>query len=66
MAEPEDLILDGAYIATRLARDTWRRYSPPRPARVLCLADVRLRLELILNGLFEARIAVAAASRRLP
>ena len=36
------------------------------PARVLCLADVRLRLELILNGLFEARIAVAAAEPPAP
>ena len=66
MGEPEDLIIDGAYIASRLARDAWRRYSPPRPARVLCLADVRLRLELILNGLFEARIAVAAAEPPAP
>ncbi len=58
MGEPEDLIIDGAYIASRLGRDVWRRYSPPPAARVLRLADVRVRLELFLNGLFEAPIAV--------
>jgi hypothetical protein len=59
MGEPEDLIIDGAFIASRLARQARRRYSPPPAASVLPLADVRL--ELILNGLFEAPIAAAAA-----
>jgi nitric oxide reductase NorD protein len=66
MGEPEDLIIDGAYIASRLAREAWRRYSPPRPANVLRLADVRFRLELILNGLLEAPIVVAAAEPPAP
>src|SRR4051812_17791512 len=61
MGEPEDLIIDGAYVASRLARQAWRRYSPPSTDSVLPLAEVRLRLELILNGLFEAPIAAAAA-----
>jgi hypothetical protein len=59
MGEPEDLIIDGAFIASRLARQARRRYSPPPAASDLPLADVRL--ELILNGLFEAPIAAAAA-----
>jgi nitric oxide reductase NorD protein len=61
MAEPEDLILDGAYIASRLARDAWRRYAPAAPERVVRLVDVRVRLELFLNALFERPLAVAAA-----
>ena len=61
MAEPEDLIIDGAYIASRLARDVWRRYAPAPPERVLRLADVRVRLELFLNALFESPIYVSAA-----
>ena len=61
MAEPEDLIIDGAYIASRLARDVWRRYAPAPPERVLRLADVRVRLELFLNALFESPIHVSAA-----
>ena len=40
MGEPEDLIIDGAYLASRLARDVWRRYAPapvatPESARQL-------------------------------
>ena len=61
MAEPEDLIIDGAYIASRLVRDVWRRYVPAAPERVLRLADVRVRLELFLNALFESPIPVGAA-----
>jgi nitric oxide reductase NorD protein len=66
MGEPEDLIIDGAYIASRFVRDAWRRYSPPQAANVLCLADVRVRLELFLNGLFRAPIGVAAAEPPAP
>ena len=63
MAEPEDLIIDGAYMASRLARDVWRRYAPAAPERVLRLADVRVRLELFLNALFESPIHVARPNR---
>ena len=66
MAEPEDLIIDGAYIASRLARNAWRRYAPPPPERILRLADVRGRIELFLNALFEAPIAVATANPPAP
>jgi nitric oxide reductase NorD protein len=66
MAEPEDLIIDGAYIASRLARNAWRRYAPPPPEKILRLADVRGRIELFLNALFEAPIAVATANPPAP
>ena len=29
MSEPEDLILEGAHFATRVARDVWARYGSP-------------------------------------
>lgn len=66
MAEPEDLIIDGAHRASRLARDVWRRYAPAPVETVLRLADVRLRIELFLNALFEAPVAVAAADTPAP
>src|SRR5215208_373228 len=66
MSEPEDLILDGAYVASRLARDAWRRYGPVPPRNAVRLADVRVRLELFLNALFEQPIAVAAAEPSAP
>src|SRR5215208_6144966 len=66
MAEPEDLILDGAYMASRLARDAWRRYAPAARERVVRLIDVRGRLELFLNALFERPIGVALAEPPAP
>jgi len=32
MAEPEELILEGAHLATRVARDAWRRTAARVPA----------------------------------
>jgi nitric oxide reductase NorD protein len=66
MGEPEDLIIDGAYMASRLAREVWRRHTPAAPERGLRLADVRGRIELFLNALFEAPIAVAPTELQAP
>jgi nitric oxide reductase NorD protein len=66
MGEPEDLIIDGAYLASRLARDVWRRYAPAPVANVVRLADVRVRIELFLNALFESPLAVAAGEPPAP
>ena len=61
MSEPEDLILDGAYVTSRFARDLWQRYGPrPVDAR-LHLTAVRVRLELFLHALFEREIRIAPA-----
>src|SRR5215218_10409157 len=66
MAEPEDLILDGAHIASRVARAAWRRYAPAAPDHLLQLAEVRVRLELFLTALFERPLAVVAADAAAP
>lgn len=66
MSEPEDLILDGAYVASRFARDLWRRYAPPANDDALHLADVRSRLELFLHALFEREIPIAIAEPPAP
>jgi len=57
MAEPEELILEGAHVATRIARDVWRRYAPA--AEGVALAQVRVRLEAFLTALFQCDVAVA-------
>lgn len=66
MGEPEDLIIDGAYLASRLARDVWRRYAPPPAENVLRLSGIRLRVELFLHALFAVPIEVAAATAPAP
>src|SRR6186997_1978402 len=66
MAEPEDLILDGAHMASRVARLAWQRYAPAPPDRLLRLADVRVRIELFLTALFERPLPVAAADAAAP
>ena len=59
MAEPEELILEGAHFATRLARDAWRRYGARPPDAAVSLGDVRIRLEVFLNALLGHAIDVA-------
>ncbi len=66
MAEPEDLILDGAQMVSRQMRQVWLRYAPPAPPNVLRLVDVRLRVELFLNALFETPLVVTAADAPAP
>ena len=58
MAEPEELILEGAHFATRVARDVWRRHGTSIPEASIALADVRVRLEMFLSALFGAPIPV--------
>src|SRR6188768_2263013 len=63
MAEPEELILEGAHFATRVARDVWRRYGTPVPDTTIPLASVRVRLEMFLSALFRTPVPVTRASR---
>jgi nitric oxide reductase NorD protein len=59
MSEPEELILEGAHFATRVARDAWRRYGGHATSRDVRLSSVRQRLELFLTALFQLPIAIA-------
>ena len=61
MAEPEELIIEGAHLATRVARDAWRRYGPPAPASSVSLTSVRVRLELFLTALFARSLKIVGA-----
>jgi nitric oxide reductase NorD protein len=66
MSEPEELILEGAHFATRLARDVWQRYGPPVPDRSIPLARVRVRLEIFVTALFRTDITIAAMQPPAP
>ncbi len=66
MSEPEDLILEGAYRATRVARDAWRRYGPVRRHAEVTLDEERPRLELFLAALFMRPIEIAPAQPAAP
>jgi nitric oxide reductase NorD protein len=61
MAEPEDIILDGAHHATLFVQGVWRRrLSVARPNTVL-LADVRLRLEHFVRAAFGLSLSIGVA-----
>jgi nitric oxide reductase NorD protein len=59
MSEPEDLILEGAHVATRVARDVWSRYAGSPASPGVPLAAVRRRLELFATALFQRPVAIA-------
>jgi nitric oxide reductase NorD protein len=66
MSEPEDLIIEGAHLATRVARAAWRRCAPSGPVSGQRLADVRTRLELFITALFQADIVIAPMEPAAP
>lgn len=66
MSEPEELILEGAHFATRLARDVWRRHGPAVADRSIPLARVRVRLEAFVTALFRTDITIAAMEPPAP
>lgn len=65
MAEPEDVIAEGALHATRLARELWARRNAgaPGPPR---LSDLRRRLELITAALFPGAPEIGVADPPAP
>lgn len=60
MAEPEDVILEGAHAATTIAARLWSRHrtGPPRVE----LREVRTRLELLVGGLFGVAVPIVPAA----
>lgn len=59
MAEPEEVIIEGAHRATALAARLWSRHrrGPPRVE----LGEVRPRLELLLGALFGRALPIVPA-----
>jgi nitric oxide reductase NorD protein len=66
MSEPEELIIEGAHLATRFARRAWLQYGPVSSSGQIPLSRVRARLELFLTALFQQPIVVAACEPPAP
>ncbi len=59
MSEPEEVLLDGAHIATEYAARLWRRHTKGAP--VAGLADSRRRLETLLAALYASPLPIVPA-----
>jgi nitric oxide reductase NorD protein len=59
MSEPEEVILDGAHIATEYVARLWRRHTNGAP--VAGLADSRRRLETLLAALYADPLPIVPA-----
>lgn len=60
MAEPEEILLDGAHHATRFVQRLWRHRVRHDEPQVLHLADCRARLEMFVRAAFGISLTVAA------
>jgi len=59
MSEPEEVLLDGAHIATEYVARLWRRHT--KGASVVGLADARRRLETLLAALYASPLPIVPA-----
>ena len=66
MAEPEDVIAEGALIATRVVRDLWARRTPGASTRPPQLQDVRRRVELFVAAVFPHAPEIGVADPPAP
>lgn len=66
MAEPEDLIVEGAYRATRFARTIWRRYRVEIEDAIVPLRDARWRLELFATAFVGIPVSITGAESPPP
>ncbi len=61
MAEPEEILLDGAQHATRFVQRLWRQRTRQHEPEVLELAECRARLELFIRAAFGISLTVGPA-----
>ncbi len=66
MAEPEDVIAEGALHATRLVRELWARRTAGRTDAPPRLPDVRRRLELFVAAVFPDAPEIGLAEPPAP
>jgi nitric oxide reductase NorD protein len=59
MSEPEEVLLDGAHIATEYVARLWRRHTKGAP--VAGLADARRRVETLLAALYASPLPIVPA-----
>ncbi len=61
MAEPEDVVAEGALLATRAVRELWMRRPGDRPAALPTLSDVHRRVELFVAACFPDAPGISVA-----
>lgn len=66
MAEPEDVIAEGALVATRLARKLWSRHAPGHRPGPPTLQDLRRRLELFTAAIIPEAPGIGVADPPAP
>ncbi|HEX7977250.1 MAG TPA: hypothetical protein VF461_01505 [Gemmatimonadaceae bacterium] len=66
MAEPEDVIAEGALFATRIARELWARRTARSRVERPQLRDVRRRLELFVAAVFPGAPEIGVAEPPAP
>ena len=66
MAEPEDVIAEGALIATRVVRDLWSRRAAKTTERPSQLKDLRRRVELFVAAVFPDAPEIGVADPPAP
>ncbi len=66
MAEPEDVIAEGALHATRLARELWGRHVAGRREAGPGLRDLKRRLELFVGAVFPRTLEIGTAEAPAP
>ncbi len=66
MAEPEDVIAEGALVATRVARELWARRTAGATEHPPRLQDFRLRLELFVAAVFPDAPEIGIADPPAP
>ncbi len=66
MAEPEDVLAEGALYATHLARDLWARHTAGRTDAPPGLQDLRRRLEIFIAAVFPEAPEIGLAEPPAP
>ncbi|MEP6574305.1 MAG: hypothetical protein ABJD11_16505, partial [Gemmatimonadota bacterium] len=66
MAEPEDVIAEGALLATRAIRELWARGTAGATERPPGLEELRHRLELFVAAIFPGAPEIGTAEAPAP
>src|SRR5690606_11190043 len=66
MAEPEEILLDGAHHATRFVQRLWRHRVRHEEPQLLYLVDCRARLEIFVRAAFGISVTVGATDSPNP
>lgn len=66
MAEPEDVIAEGALYATRIARDLWARHAAKKTDAPPGLTELQRRMEIFIAAIFSDAPGIGLAEPPAP